>query len=73
MLYKIGVYKTFAKFTGKQEPHFNKVTGAYPGALLKEKALIQVFFDEFCEIFKTAFLQDMSRRLLLGKNNLPIN
>ena len=30
-----------------------------------KKGPMQVFFDEFCEIFKVPFLQDTSRRLLL--------
>ena len=47
------------------ESHFNKVTGLYPAVSLKERTPIQVFSGEFCEILKTPFLQNTSRRLLL--------
>ena len=47
------------------ESHFNKVTGLYPATSLKERTPTQVFSSEFCEIHKTTFLQNTSRRLLL--------
>ena len=47
------------------EPHFNKVAGLYPAISLKERTPTQVFSGEFCEILKTPFLQNTSRRLLL--------
>ena len=37
------------------ESLFNKVTGISPATLLNEMNLTQVFFDEFCKIFKTLF------------------
>ena len=47
------------------ESIFNKVIGLYPATSLKERNPIQVFSDEFCDIPKTTFLQNTSRRLLL--------
>ena len=47
------------------ESLFNKVAALYPATSLKERTSTQVFFDEFCEILKTPFLQNSSRRLLL--------
>ena len=47
------------------EPLFNKATGHYPATSLKERTPTQVFSDEFCEILKTTFLPNTSRRLLL--------
>ena len=47
------------------ESHFSKVIGLYPAISLKERTPTQVFSDEFCEILKTTFLQNTSRRLLL--------
>ena len=47
------------------EPHFNKVAGLYPEISLKERTPTQVFSSEFCQILKTPFLQNTSRRLLL--------
>ena len=62
------------KKTPVLESHFNKVTGLYPATSLKERTPTQVFSGEFCEILKTPFLQNTSRRLLLfyGKNILSI-
>ena len=40
---------------------FNIVTGLYPATLLKEKTPMQVFSDEYCEIFRTVSLQNTSR------------
>ena len=51
--------------TQESEPLFNKVIGFYPATSLKEWTPIQVFSDEFCDILKTPFLQNTSRRLLL--------
>ena len=53
--YKNGVLKNMVKFTGKQlcpRLFFDKVTG--------------VFSCEFCQIFKNAFSQNTSGRLLLN-------
>ena len=43
----------------------NKVTGLYPATSLKDRTPTQVFYNEFCEILKTPFLQNTSRRLRL--------
>ena len=43
---------------------FNKLRGLSHATLLKEKTSIQVFSDEFCEIFQTSFLRNTSRPLL---------
>ena len=63
------------KKTPVLESHFNKVTGAYPATSLKERTPTQVFSDGFCEVLKTPFLKNTSRRLLLfyGKSILSIN
>ena len=52
--------------------HINKVIGLYPAISLNGRTPTQVFSLEFCEILKTPFLQNTSRRLLLfyGKNIL---
>ena len=53
---------------------FNKVSGLYPATSLKEKTLIQVFSDEFCEIFKTPFHIILpATASVLQKIVLPIN
>ena len=54
------------------EPHFRKVTGLYSATSLKERTPTEMFSGEFCEVLKTTFLQNTSRRLLLfyGKNIL---
>ena len=66
----------FAKFARKhlcRRPFSNDVIGFYPATLLKERTSIHVFSDEFCEIIKTAILQNTCRWLLLfyKKNILP--
>ena len=53
------------KKTPVLESRFNKVTGLYPANSLKERTPNRVFSDEFCELLKTTFLQNTSRRLLL--------
>ena len=58
----------FCEIHGKKpvaESLFIKVIDLYPAILLKEKDPIQVFSDEFCEIFKAPVLQNTSRRLRL--------
>ena len=54
--------------------HFNKATGLYPATSLNKKTSTQVFSDKICQILKTPFLQNTSRRLLLfyGKDILSI-
>ena len=52
MLYKKGVLRFFAKFTGKhrQSLFFNKVAGLIPAILIKKDTLAQVFSYEFFKI-----------------------
>ena len=62
MFYKIGVVKSFAKFTEKNTRwsfFFNKVAGLTLVTLIK-KTPIQVFSCEFCEIFKNTFFLRIS-------------
>ena len=77
MFNKIGLLKVFCKINRKTpvlESLFNKVTGLYPATLLKENTPIQVFSDEFSEIFKTSFLIKhlQATASVLRKNILPI-
>ena len=77
MFNKIGLLKVFCKIHRKTpvlESLFNKVTGLYPAILLKENTPIQVFSDEFSEIFKTSFLIKhlQATASVLRKNILPI-
>ena len=61
VLYKKGVLKNFAKFTGThlfRSLFFINVTGLTPATLLKKR--LQSLSSQFCETFKNA-----SRRLLL--------
>ena len=54
----------FAKFARKhlcRRPFSNDVIGFYPATSLKERTSIHVFSDEFCEIIKTAILQNTCR------------
>ena len=51
------------------ESLFNKVTVLYPATSLKERTPTQMFSHEFCEILKTPFFQNTSRRLLLFYEN----
>ena len=56
-LYKKGVLRNFAKFTGKQlcrSFFLNKVADLRPATLLK-RTVAQVFSCEFCEIYKNTF------------------
>ena len=60
---KKGVFRNFAKFTGKQlrqSLFFNNVVDLRPAALLKKEALAQVFPCEFCEMSENPFLQNTS-------------
>ena len=50
---KKGVLKNFAKFTGKHLSHACN--------FIKKETLVQVFFCEFCEIFKNTFLERTSQ------------
>ena len=54
--------------------HFNKATGLCPATSLNKRTPTQVFSDKTCQILKTPFLQNTSRRLLLfyGKYILSI-
>ena len=60
-------FKYFAKFTGNhlcQGLFFNKVVGQSPER--KEKTVAQVFFCEFCEIFRKNFFTDHLRTTASG-------
>ena len=59
-LYKKGVLRNFAKFTGKQlcrSFFLNKVAGLRPATLLK-KTLAQVFSRDFREISNNTFFKE---------------
>ena len=62
---KIGVFKSFASFTGKHllKSLFNKVANLRP---YKETSP-QVFSCEICEIFRNTYLKNICGRLLLKK------
>ena len=69
VLYKIGVLKNFAKFTGKHLYwilFFNKVTGLRHAALLKKRLRHMCFPVNFAKFLRTPFLQNTSRWLLLN-------
>ena len=56
----VGVFRNFAKFTGKhicQRLVFNKVAGqAYN--FIKKESLVQLFSCEFCKISKNTFFTE---------------
>ena len=55
---KKDVLKNFVKFTEKhlcKSLFFNKAGGLRPAIVIKKRTLMQVFFCEFCEIFKNTF------------------
>ena len=57
MFYEKGVFRNFTKFTREhlcQSLFFNKADLS-PASLFKKKTLAQLFFCEFCEIFKNTF------------------
>ena len=54
MFFKIGVFKDFAKFTGKPL-HWDLFLSKVWNSIIKE-ALAQVFSYEFCKIFKNMLL-----------------
>ena len=59
MLYKIGVLKSFAKFTGKylfQSLFFSKVVGIKSATLLKKRLWHRCFPKNFAEILRISFL-----------------
>ena len=65
---KKGVVKNFAKFTGKhqcQSVFFSKVWDLRPITILKEGPWHRLFSLNFAKCFRTLFLQNHSRRLLL--------
>ena len=64
-LRKMELFCKIHKKTPVPQSLFNKLIGLYPTNLLKERTITQVFSDEFCEILKTPFLQNTSRRLLV--------
>ena len=64
-----GVLKSFVKFTGKY-PLQSRFLIKFNATLLKERILIQVFSDEFCEICKTTFYR--AAVSVLRKTILPL-
>ena len=58
------VCKIYRK-TSVSESFFNRVADLYPPTFLKEKTPMQVYSDEFREIFMTPFSRNTSRQLLL--------
>ena len=67
VFYKTGVFRNFAKYTGKhlcQKFFFNKVAGLTCNVIERE-SLAQVLSCEFCEVSKNKFFTEQLRRLLL--------
>ena len=61
MFCKKDVLWNFAEFIGKhlcQSLFYNKVAALRPAILLKKENLVQVFYCEFCEIFKNTFFTE---------------
>ena len=68
VLYKKGVYKNFAKFTGKhlcQRLFFNQVAGLSAATLLKKGFWHRCFPVNYAKFLRAPFLQNPSGRLLL--------
>ena len=63
MLFKIGVPTNYIGKYLRRSLVF-KVAGLYSATLLK-KAFAQVFFSEFCEVFKNTSLEEHGRLLLV--------
>ena len=71
MFYKTGVLENLVKFTVKHlcwSPFFNKVAGLRPATLLKKRLQHKCCSANFAKFFKTSFLQNTSRWLLLIGN-----
>ena len=64
---KIGVLKNFTQFTVKHlcQSLFLKKVQAKAGNFIKNETLAQMFFCEFCEIFKNTFFTEHLRQLVL--------
>ena len=60
MFFKIGVLKSFAKFTGKKAcarlPFLNKVAGLTLATLLKKRLWNRCFHSNFVKLLRTPFL-----------------
>ena len=68
-LYKKGVLKNFTKFIRKHmhwSLFFNKVVGLRPATLLKKRLERRHIPVNFVKLFRTPFLQNTSRRLLIN-------
>ena len=68
VLYKKGVLRDFAKFTGKhlrQSLFFNKVSGLRPATLLKKRIWHRCFPLNFVKFLRTALLTEHLSLLLL--------
>ena len=64
------VLQNFTKFTGKhlcQSLFFSKVAGLRPATLLKKRLWHRCFPVNFVELFRTTFLKEYLRWLLLVK------
>ena len=71
---KKGVFRNFAKFTGKhlcQVLPFNKVASPEPETLLKKRIWHRCFPLNFAKFLRTPFSQKTSGRLLLNNTALP--
>ena len=67
-----GVLRNFAKFSGKhlcQSLSFNKVAGLRPASLLKKTLWRRCFPVNFAKFLRTNSLQNISKRLLLDKED----
>ena len=63
-----GVLRNFTKFTGKhlrQSLFFNKVAGLRPATLFKKSPWHRCFPVNLVKFFRTTFLQNTAKRLLL--------
>ena len=68
VLCKKGVFRNFAKFTGKhlyQNLYFNRVAGIRPGILFKKRLWYRSFRVNFVKFLGIPFLQNTTGRLLL--------
>ena len=69
-----GVFRNFAKFTGKglcQVLFFNKVAGPKPATLLKKGIWHRCCLVNFAKFLRTPFSQNTSGRLLFDNAAIP--
>ena len=62
MFHKKGAVKNFAEFTGKHQCQSQSLLKLY-----QKEALADMFFREFCKIFKNTFLTEHFRATASGK------